>query len=85
MRIPKNDEYVGKIVEFLGGGKVKIEKKDGTCIICRIVGRIRAKKIQIRMNDYVLIKPWSIEPDKGDIIWRYIQADFGILQRNNLI
>lgn len=85
MWLPENDEYVGKVVEFLGGGKVKVEKKDGLCTICRITGRLKAKQIQIEHNDHVLIRPWDFEPEKGDIVWRYKHTELGVLQKRGLI
>ena len=85
MRLPESGEFVGQVVEFLGGSRVKVEKKNGVKILARITRKIKTKRIKIEKDDYVLISPWEIEPEKGDIVWRYKKTDISYLKHKGFI
>lgn len=84
VRLPRGEEVIAQIEETLGASRFKVKTKDGRSMLCRIPGRFR-KRIKIRVGDLVLAKPWSIEPEKGDIVWIYNRTHAGWLRRRGYI
>lgn len=85
VRLPKNDEILCVIEELLGASRFRTVCKDGNKRICRIPGKFR-KRINLRVGDIVLVKPWDIEPkERGDIIWIYSKTHANWLKRMGLI
>lgn len=84
VRMPRGGEVLGEIVELLGASRFKIACKDGVERICRIPGKFR-KRIKVRAGDWVIVKPWSIEPEKGDIEWIYTRTQANWLRRKGMI
>ena len=39
----------------------------------------------IRENDLVLVAPWDFQPDRADIIWRYIAAHADKLEQDGYL
>lgn len=70
VRMPRGKEQFGRIEEMLGGSRFMVKCKDGEKRICRIPGKFR-RRIKLKVDDVVLIKPWEVEPEKGDIVWIY--------------
>jgi translation initiation factor 1A len=71
VRLPREGEMLGTVLQTVGGGRLQIACKDGKERLCRIPGKIR-RNIWVRQGDIVIVKPWVIEGDKkGDMIWRY--------------
>jgi len=85
IREPKKGEIFGFVIEILGAGKLRVECEDGLTRMCRIPGKLR-KKIWVRINDLVLVKPWEIEPkEKADIAWRYTATEANWMKRKGYI
>lgn len=84
VRMPRGGEVLGEIVELLGASRFKISCKDGVDRVCRIPGKFR-KRIKVRPGDWVIVKPWGIEPDKGDIEWIYTKTQANWLKRKGMI
>jgi len=84
VRMPRGSEVLGEIVELLGASRFKISCKDGVDRVCRIPGKFR-KRIKVRPGDWVIIKPWTIEPEKGDIEWIYTRTQANWLRRKGII
>ena len=82
--MPKEGEIFG-VVEALHGAKhFTIRCADGLTRMCRVPGKLR--KIWVREQDVVLVKPWSVESEKkADIVWRYKQVEIDWLKRNNYL
>ena len=80
----KPDEIYGRIIEMLGGDRLRVDCDDGNERICRIPGKFK-KAVWVRMNDIVIVKPWVIQGDKrADIAWRYTKAQVETLVRQNV-
>ena len=48
-------------------------------------GKIK-RQIWVRVNDFVLVKPWSVEGDeKADICYRYTRVQSDALRRMGLL
>ncbi len=85
IRKPKEGELFGIVIENLGSGKLRVDCDDGLTRLCRIPGKLR-KRVWIRINDLILIKPWDIEPkEKADVIWRYTTTEANWLKRKGFI
>ena len=84
VRLPRGNEVIAEVEETLGASRFKVKTKEGKFIICRIPGRFR-RRIKIRVGDLVIAKPWSIEPEKGDIVWIYNRTHAGWLRRKGYI
>ena len=84
VRLPREGEMFGSVLQLHGGKHMTVKCADGKMRMCRIPGKL--KKIWVRENDYVLVKPWSVETEKkGDIAWRYKQVEIDWLKRNDYL
>ena len=86
VRLPRerDGELFGIIEEKLGASRFKIACKDGVMRVCRIPGRFR-KMFKFRVGDVVIVKPWDIEKDKGDIVFIYNRTQIGWLRRKGYL
>ena len=85
VRIPKKGEVLGIVNALLGGGRQEVKCDDGFTRICRIPGRMR-RRIWIRSNDLVLIKPWVVQTEeRGDVIWKYSRAQSIWLEKKGFL
>lgn len=84
VRLPRGKEILGEIEEMLGASRLKVKCKDGILRMCRIPGRFR-KRINMRVGDIVIVEPWDIENDKGDVIWIYSRTHAAWLRNNGHI
>lgn len=85
VRIPKKGEVLGIVNALLGGGRLEVNCDDGFTRICRIPGRMR-RKMWVRNNDLVLIKPWTVQTEeRGDVIWKYSRAQSIWLEKKGFL
>ncbi len=85
IRLPKEGEIFGVVVEMLGARKIRVESDDGLTRLCRIPGRMK-KRIWIRVGDLVLIQPWKVQPkERADVVWRYTPTQASWLKRNGYL
>lgn len=71
VKLPKNNETFGILVQRLGGSRMTIKCADGKTRVCRIPGRLR-RRLWVREGDLVLVEPWEFGGDeKGDLIFKY--------------
>jgi translation initiation factor 1A len=70
VRLPKKKEIIGFIEQRFGGNKMKINCMDGKIRNCRVPGRLK-RRLWLRPNDIVLIEPWELDENKGDILFKY--------------
>lgn len=70
LRTPRKGQVIGKVIGLHGGKRMTVQCTDGKRRMCRIPGR--KHNLWVRRDDYVLVEPWDIEPDKkGDVVWKY--------------
>jgi translation initiation factor 1A len=86
VRLPKKNEneILGIVEAMLGANRVRIRCLDGTIRMGRIPGKMK-KRVWLREGDIVIIKPWSFQDDKGDIVWRYQGSQVEWLKRNGYL
>ena len=70
VKLPRENEVLGIIEQRLGGNKMMVNCLDGKSRNCRVPGRLK-RKLWLRPNDVVIIKPWELDKEKGDVIFKY--------------
>jgi len=84
-RLPRKGEVFGVVTQMHGGARMIVHCIDGKDRMCRVPGKIK-KNVWVREGDYVLISPWSIEPEeKGDIAYRYTRMQIEQMKRKGII
>lgn len=68
--LPRGEEVIGRIEQRLGGNKMMVNCTDGKARNCRVPGRLR-KKLWLRPGDVVIVEPWELDKNKGDVILKY--------------
>jgi len=68
--LPKGNEVIGVIEQRLGGNKMMVNCVDGKSRNCRVPGRLK-RKLWLRPNNVVIIQPWELDNDKGDVVLKY--------------
>ena len=76
----RNNEIYAIADEMLGASHIKVLCADGKLRIGRILGKLKGK-VWIRTGDVVIIRPWSFQDDKADVIWRYTKTESSYLIR----
>jgi len=69
---------------LMGGSRINVICEDGKSRMARIPGRMKRKQ-RVRAGDLVIIKPWDIQDDKADIIFRYKRTQAMVLSRRKLL
>ena len=69
---------------LMGGSRINVVCADGKSRMARIPGRMKRKQ-RVRAGDLVIIKPWDIQDDKADIIFRYRRTQAIVLSRRKLL
>jgi len=70
VRTPHGREVIGMIEQRVGAGRMLIKCFDGKTRNCRIPGRLK-KKLWLREGDIVLVEPWELDNEKGDVVFKY--------------
>lgn len=85
VRLPREGEMLGVIESMLGTNKVLVRCQDNKMRITRIPGKMK-KRIWMRENDAIIIKPWDIQGDKkADVIWVYNPTQRSWLRRKGIL
>jgi len=69
---------------LLGGSRINVICADGKARMARIPGRMKRRQ-RVRAGDLIIIKPWDIQNEKADVIFRYRRTQSVILSRRNLL
>lgn len=83
-KIPRGEEVIGVIEARLGGNKMQVNCFDGKTRNSRVPGRLK-RKLWLRPGDIVLVEPWELDKDKGDVIFKYPSNQIEWLKRNGYI
>ena len=84
VKLPKGKEILGIIEQRLGGNKMLVNCLDGKTRNCRVPGRLR-RKLWLRPNDVVIIEPWELDKEKGDVIFKYRLNQVDWLKKNGYL
>lgn len=80
----KNGEIFGIAERLLGASHIRVQCADGKSRMGRIPGKIK-KRMWIREGDLVIVRPWSFQDAKSDIVWRYTRTQASYLGRKGLL
>ena len=88
IRLPlpnKNKNEMFAIADrLMGGSRINVICADGKSRMARIPGRMKRRQ-RVRAGDLVIIKPWEIQNEKADIIFRYRRTQAIVLSRRKLL
>ena len=70
VKTPKGKQVLGVVDQRLGGSRMKVNCFDNKQRVCRIPGRLK-RKLWVREGNIILVKPWELDDEKGDIIFQY--------------
>ncbi|MFX1453395.1 MAG: translation initiation factor eIF-1A [Promethearchaeota archaeon] len=86
IQTPIEGQVLGRVIQILGGGWLRVQCEDDKVRNCRIRGKIR-KRMWIRIDDVVLVEPWADmqSDERGDIITRYTKTQARWLQKQGYI
>ena len=84
--LPKRDknEMFAIADRLMGGSRINVVCADGKSRLARIPGRMKRRQ-RVRAGDLVIIKPWDIQNDKADIVFRYRRTQAIVLSRRKLL
>ena len=77
-------EILGTVTGMLGGSRVTVQCMDSVTRMCRIKGKMK-KRTWVREGDTVIVVPWDIQDEKGDVVWRYTGPQVSWLGRKGFL
>lgn len=84
VRLPRGREVIGIIEQRLGGNKMMVACLDGKKRNCRVPGRLK-RALWLRPDDVVLVEPWELDNDRGDVIFKYKPSHIEWLRKNGYL
>lgn len=84
VRMPRENQFIGVVVQRFGGNKMEIKCSDGKNRNCRVPGRF-SRTLWLRPKDIVLIETWELDRDKGDVIFKYDGSAINQLRKRGLL
>lgn len=86
LRLPdkKKNEMFAIADRLMGGSRLNVICADGKSRMARIPGRMKRRQ-RVRAGDLVIIKPWDIQDEKADVIFRYRRTQSVVLSRRKLL
>ena len=84
VKLPRGEEVLGIIEQRLGGNKMLVNCLDGKTRNCRVPGRLK-RALWLRPNDVVIIEPWELDKDRGDVIFKYRLNQIEWLKKNGYL
>jgi len=68
---------------LMGGSRINAVCADGKSRMTRIPGKMR--RMRVRAGDLLIIKPWDIQNEKADVVFRYRKTQAIVLSGKNLL
>jgi translation initiation factor 1A len=86
LRLPKreNKEMFAIADQLMGGSRINVVCDDGKSRMARIPGKMK-RRARVRTGDLLIIKPWDIQNEKADIVYRYNRTQANTLSRRKLL
>jgi translation initiation factor 1A len=85
--IPKKNknEFFAIVEKRLGGSRMTVNCGDGKSRLARVPGNKKRRFKKIRDGDLLIIKPWTIQDEKADVVFHYRINQARFLSRINKI
>jgi len=80
----RNKEMFAIADQLLGGSRIHVVCEDKKSRMARIPGKMK-RKARVRAGDLLIIKPWDIQDEKADIVFRYSRTQAGSLSRRKML
>lgn len=80
----RNNEMFAIADRLMGGSRINVICADGKSRLARIPGRMKRRQ-RVRAGDLIIIKPWDIQDEKADVVFRYRRTQAVILSRRKLL
>lgn len=80
----KNKEMFAIADQLLGGSRIHVVCEDKKSRMARIPGKMK-RKARVRAGDLLIIKPWDIQNEKADIVFRYSRTQASSLSRRKML
>ncbi len=84
VRLPRREEIIGIIEQRVGGNKMLVNCLDGKTRNCRVPGRLR-RRLWLRPGDIVIVEPWELNKERGDIIFKYTHTQISWLKKKGYL
>ncbi len=86
LKLPKKNknELFAIADQLMGGSRIRVICEDGKSRLARIPGKMK-RRARVRQGDLCIIKPWDIQDEKADIVYRYNRTQAITLSRRKLI
>jgi translation initiation factor 1A len=86
LRLPKKreNELFAIADRLMGGSRINVICEDGKSRMARIPGKMK-RRARVRAGDLLIIKPWDIQNEKADIVFRYSRTQAITLSRRRLL
>jgi len=80
----RNHEMFAIADQLLGGSRIHVVCEDKKSRMARIPGKMK-RKARVRAGDLLIIKPWDIQNEKADIVFRYSRTQASSLSRRKML
>lgn len=84
VRVPREGQLLGQVIQRFGGNKMEVKCSDGKSRNCRVPGRF-SRSLWLRPKDIVLVEPWELDKDKGDVVFKYEGSAVNQLRKRGLL
>lgn len=84
VKLPKDGQFIGIVIERLGGKRMSIKSTDNKIRNCRVPGRF-SRRFWLRPGNFVIIEPWPTDDEKGDIVYQYRPNEISQLKRKGFV
>ena len=84
VRIPRKNEFLGRVIQRLGGNRMEIACSDGKSRNSRVPGRFK-RSMWLRPGDFVLVQPWPDDNSKADIVFQYNPGAVNQLRKKGML
>ncbi len=80
----RNHEMFAIADQLLGGSRIHVVCEDKKSRMARIPGKMK-RRARVRAGDLLIIRPWDIQDEKADIVFRYSRTQAGSLSRRKML
>lgn len=84
VKLPGKGEFLGKVIQRLGGNRMDVLCTDGKTRNSRVPGRYR-RRMWLRPGNFVIVQPWEFDDNKADIVFQYRGPSINQLQKKGLL
>jgi len=84
VKLPRGKEVLGIIEQRVGGNRMMVSCLDKKTRNCRVPGRLR-RKLWLRPGDVVIIEPWELDNEKGDVLHKYNPTEIDFLKNKGFL